>query len=463
MIRVLTFLMLCLTAFTGMVVAAPSAPGADIYGPPAQRMLVLERIEILGLEGTSETAILDALGLGSGMEVDQSMLVDAVASLKAEQIVAGIEYFTRPGSERGRIVLVLELKDEKPRTNPMSMSMGAGNSDSDGWYWIPLHLELDNVLHENAGLYARFALGYRFSELSTSYRREFGPRRRSWWGLTAATRSTERYYVLDGLEVSHRVERDFTGFDFGHHLTPRWTLTTQLRNEIVEPVDHARYARGSAFHGVSQNQNIPLGELPQSIQDAIEKSDRIVFDGLLSYDSLSHQRIAYSPTGGLWAGLRYRSTFDGSSSTPLVSLDLKTHAPLFGGVMSWRTRGAFTGDDAPFYDRLYLGGLYTVRGVPSHGLTNPGGGTWLWNSSLEFRAPLSGDPAEPVLAGSLFVDVGQSDAAIQPHGHDLAASLGWGLRWRLFGIVMGTDLAVPITGSPVDELFHGNFTIGWSF
>ena len=463
MIRVIALLILWLTALSGAVDAAPSPPPEDLHGPPTRRALVLETIEIHGLEGTSKSSVLNALSLSTGTEVDQSMLVDAIASLESEQLVAGIEYFTRPGSERGQIVLVLELDDKKPRTNSMTMSMGAGNSDSDGWYWIPIHLDLDNVLHKNAGLHARIALGYRFSEFSTSYRRKFGPQNHSWWGLTAATRSTERYYVLEGLEVSHGVGRDYAGFDFGHHLTQRWTLTTQLRNEIVKPKDHAKYPGESDFHGIEQNQNIPLEDLPQSIQDAVGQSERIVFDGLLSYDSLSQHEIAFSPTGGLWAGLRYRSTIDGGTSTPFVSLDLKTHVPLLGGVMSWRARGAYTGDDAPFYDRLYLGGLYTVRGVPSHGLTDPGGGTWLWNSSLEFRAPLSGDPEDPGLAGSLFVDVGQSDAAINPHGHDLAASLGWGLRWRLFGIVMGPDMAVPITGSPVDELFHGNFTIGWSF
>jgi len=463
MIRTLLCLALCLTAVPALVSAATPNEQTERQSSVAKRTFILEDIEIHGLEGTDRAKVLDTLDLDIGETMDQSTLVEAVAALKAAGLFERVDDYTRPGSERGRIILVLEIVDRKPRGSDISMRMGAGNSDNDGWYWIPLQLDFGKVGHENTNFGARFALGYRFTELSATLRRNFGPRQRSWWGVTAATRNSRRYYVLDGLEVDHGVGRDFIGLDIGQHLASRWTLVAQFRKETATPDPYARYADTSEFRGVDDGENIPLLDLPDDIQAVIGRSERLVFDGALAYDARHQQQIAFSPTGGLWAGLRFRSTHEHGTSTPMVSLDVRSYRSMLGGVMSWRARGAVTGDEAPFYDRLYLGGLYTVRGVPSHGLTEPGGGTWLWNSSLEFRAPLSGDAAKPRLAGSVFVDVGQSEAAVQPDGRDLAASLGWGLRWRLFGIILGADLAVPVTGSPVEELFHGNMSIGWSF
>lgn len=451
MIRFVTLVLLALTC---LAPAASSLPGLPL--------LHLEEIRIEGLERTDRSAVLEHLGLAEETTVGQAELVDAVARLRESDLLAGVEFYTRPGSSRGRIVLVLETTEHR-RDPRWSVELGAGNSDNDGWYFIPIRASVDQLFGERDRLTASYSIGYRFGEVSLAYRDFLDADKRTWWGLTAAGGSSVRHYVLDGLEVSHRVDRGYLGLDFGRRLSSRLTLECQLRGETADPTDYADYAADSEFRDVEEGQDIPLADLPAEIAGAVERRRRGVLDASLTWDARADQRTAFTPDGGGWIQLRTRTTADGGDVVPFGSLDLRAYRPLLGGVLAGRLRGAVVGEDAPFYDRLYLGGLYTVRGVPSHGLTQPGGAEWLWNGSLEYRAPLSGDPARPSLAGAVFVDFGQSGDAVEPSGRDVAVGAGWGLRWRWFGIVMGPDLAIPLTGSPVEELFHASFSIGWSF
>ncbi len=122
------------------------------------------------------------------------------------------------------------------------------------------------------------------------------------------------------------------------------------------------------------------------------------------------------------------------------------------------------GDKAPFYDRLYLGGLYTVRGFPSQSLTRPEGDTWLWHANLEFRAPLLGEGPYPRLTGSLFLDTGQSGSFADNSRGTVATGVGWGMRLRIIDrIYLGLDAGRPLSDSPANEAFHGNLSLGWNF
>jgi outer membrane protein assembly factor BamA len=104
-----------------------------------------------------------------------------------------------------------------------------------------------------------------------------------------------------------------------------------------------------------------------------------------------------------------------------------------------------------------LGGLYTVRGFPSQSLTDPEGSTVFGAASLEFRAALVGRRDRPRLAGVLFVDAGVDD-------DEPAAAAGFGVRLRVPWLEsLGLDLGIPLTESPIEEAFHANASLGWSF
>jgi len=136
-----------------------------------------------------------------------------------------------------------------------------------------------------------------------------------------------------------------------------------------------------------------------------------------------------------------------------------------GGVLAGRVRGAWVGDRAAFYDRLYLGGMYTVRGFSTNSLSAPGGDTWLFSSSIEHRSRILGDHKGTRLAGVFFFDAGVSGSSdsVDPY-KGLAAGVGYGLRWRVWWLDwIGVDIGFPLTDRPLDSRFQATASIGWSF
>jgi outer membrane protein assembly factor BamA len=133
-------------------------------------------------------------------------------------------------------------------------------------------------------------------------------------------------------------------------------------------------------------------------------------------------------------------------------------------VLAARARGGIVGCEAAFYDRFYLGGLCTLRGMPSQSLSAPEGDTRFWSASLEFRGPLIGSPVKPRLSGLLFVDAGDGWSGRDPTWDDVAVTAGYGLRLRLPWIgLLGLDFGAPITESPLNESFRAEASLGWSF
>jgi outer membrane protein insertion porin family len=89
-------------------------------------------------------------------------------------------------------------------------------------------------------------------------------------------------------------------------------------------------------------------------------------------------------------------------------------------------------DDVPFYERFYLGGLYSLRGFKyrgisprQEGLSEPIGGDTYWFGSLEYSIPII-----ERLRFALFYDIG----AVQSQAYDFTSSQfsdNWGIGLRL--------------------------------
>jgi outer membrane protein assembly factor BamA len=204
--------------------------------------------------------------------------------------------------------------------------------------------------------------------------------------------------------------------------------------------------------------------LPAAVRAAVGERKRQALHLDLLIDSRGRERIAGAPNRGFWGRLKAEVVHDDVEIFTRATFDLRGYRSLAGGAVAARARVSWVDSPAPFYDRLYLGGLYTVRGFPTHSLSSPGGDTWLWTGTLEYRAPLIGSGERTRLAGGLFADVGASGSAADAVFRTPSASLGWGLRLRL-GFVgwIGLDVGYPVTRGPYDEAFHVNATIGWSF
>ena len=125
---------------------------------------------------------------------------------------------------------------------------------------------------------------------------------------------------------------------------------------------------------------------------------------------------------------------------------------------------SLSGGDVPFYDRYYLGGLYSLRGfkfrnispryTDSTGTYNePVGGDSYWFGSLEYSLPIFEKDGGVGLRFALFYDIGAVSAS--PYSFESSYSDNWGLGMRLNIPHLGPlrlDYGIPMT--------HDNYNSG---
>jgi len=436
--------------------AASEPPAAD---PAPEPVLILEAVEVNGNTRTTEQTVQFYLPVRPGDRVDQHALLAAVEELRRSELFAEVDFYTRPGSERGRLVLVLEVREKG-----VEFRLGTGNSDLEGWYLIPAQLSADNRLGRGEQLDLQLKIGYRHAGLVLAFEQPRLGDGRSYWGLRASSLATDRIYFFEQAEYRHRVTRGSADVRFGRRLTRRLAGEIGFCFEEVKADSFATAYASDESRDIAVGDELPWEELPAEVASAAGQRRRSIAHLELRVDSRSRLRVAGSPAAGLWGRLRVAGYLQGDASFGAVRGDLRGYRRFLGGSLCGRVQARAVGERAVFYDRLYLGGLYTVRGFPSQSLTDPGGGTWLWSASCEYRAPLVGDRARPRLAGVLFVDVGEGGTRRDRVLQDPAAAVGWGLRLRVAWLGwLGLDFGIPVTPSPVEESYRAHLSIGWTF
>ncbi len=128
--------------------------------------------------------------------------------------------------------------------------------------------------------------------------------------------------------------------------------------------------------------------------------------------------------------------------------------------------GAIFGD-APVFERLYGGGLGSVRGFDFRGISprqgpddDPVGG--------DFKVFLGGEYSFPIIARSLrgvvFLDSGTVEKDIEIKDYRVSAGVGLRLQLSFFGPVpMSLDFGFPINKTDEDDTQLISFSIGWVF
>ncbi|MFH1278220.1 MAG: BamA/TamA family outer membrane protein [Candidatus Eisenbacteria bacterium] len=435
--------------------AVASAAMAD------ERPFVLEGLEITGNTRTPERVAWLYLGLNPGAEVTAGGLVVAVDELRREGPFESVEFWSSPGSEKGRIVLHLDVVEKG-----FQFRFGMGFQDLSGWYMIPAELRYDNRFGRGEHLRFQVRLGYRTGGGWFVYEEPRAGDGRTWWGLRLGGEGVSRAYLWNGVEYNHLVNRGgleaHVGRRFTRHLSLEWGGTI----EAVEVDSTAEAAVDDKVRGVEWGDELPFEDLPPGVAAAVGEESRGTARFDVVWDSRSEGRLAGTPVGGLWGRLRTEGVFpDESDPYPRVTGDIRAYRSLFGAVFAARVRGGYAGWDAPFYDRHYVGGLYTVRGFAEQSLTRPAGDTRFWSASLEMRAPLAGGREAPRVTGILFVEAANSwTDDDEPTWGSVAAAAGYGIRIRLPWVQwLGFDVGIPITDSPENEAFHANGTMGMTF
>ena len=131
---------------------------------------------------------------------------------------------------------------------------------------------------------------------------------------------------------------------------------------------------------------------------------------------------------------------------------------------------SFTSTDVPFYDRYYLGGMYTLRGFHYRsispregGFNEPVGGDTYWFGTAEYSVPIFEQERGISLRFALFYDIGS--VGISPYSlniNDLSDNWGVGLRINLPIAPIRLDYGIPIHHDSYNS-GSGQFQFGVGF
>ncbi len=450
------------TGMLGLVLAAwvctsALAAKAQEAEPPDAAVFVIEAIEIAGNTRTPSDAAVHATGLQPGDTASMQEILSSAERLRQSQIFGKVRIHSRPGSASGRIVVVFDVEESRPH-----FRFGLGYEDFSGWYLIPIQLNLDNLIGHGERFRISSRLGYRLAGVVAEYRHPIGRERKTFWEATLRGENQDRIYYLDRTETRHGIERWGADLRFLHSLNRSLSLETWGSIEKVRADSSARVYRASESEGREQGDEIPFEELPDEIRKDLLR-DRLPRIGVaLNFDARSGENLLSRGIAGRVSGEWIVSKEDPFAVT---QLDLRGYQPLPANLqLAARLRYGVASPRAPFYERFYLGGLYTVRGYPSQSLSPPCGDLSMATLSLELRGPIIGAANNPRLAGLLFVDGGAGWSSGDAAEENTAAGIGYGFRWRLPWIGrLGLDVAHPLSASPVEEGFHINLSLGWTF
>jgi outer membrane protein assembly factor BamA len=437
-------------------IEAPSRPEDTA---PA-RTLHLAEVQLVGATRTPLSTVYRYLELQPGQPVEQGGLVAAVEALRSANLFSAVTFYTRPGAERGQLVLVLEVQEHR-----LDFRWGVGNTDLDGWYLAPAMVAYDNAFGHGGFADLQWRIGLRHSGLLLRYGQPRAGNGRDFWSTSLSVMDTERPYFSEGVEYRHNVGVSGLAGVWGRRLGGPHLLELGLKLESVDVAPQATAYNNSPDGMITSQQDIPAGGLPPTVSAAIGRDNRAIFHLDWQYDTRAKEQRAGTPVSGVWGRLKGQALAQGGRSHGGLQADLRVFHEVAGGVLAGRLRGAWVGEQAAFYDRLYLGGMHSVRGFSTHALSPPGGDTWLCSGSLEYRSRILGDARGTKLAGLFFIDAGASGAtdAVDTY-HGVAASIGYGARLRVPWLAwIGLDVGFPLTNRPLDQRFAATASIGWSF
>lgn len=437
-------------------VSAPcgALPQGDEGGGGAPR---IERVLFEGNTRTDGEVARGLAGLEAGDPADPARILAAAERLRQSGLFAAVDVHTRKGTELGRVDVLFRVKERGPQ-----LRFGAGYEDLSGWYLIPAQINLDNLTGRAETVRLSGRLGYRVGGLVLDVARRGLLLSEGSVGARLRVESQNRIYFLDGAELSHKVTRRGADLEASRALSRRLSVTAWAGVESVEADSDAVIYSDPKGGGRRRGDEIPFEDLPSAIRSGVRFRVQTRLGLSLQWDTRDGAGLARS---GLWGGVSAEGILSDEGDFPSGRMDLRAQAPLCDGLqIAVRARMRAVGERAPFHERLYLGGLYTVRGFPSQSLSPPEGNLAVAAGSAELRMAWIGPSEDPLLSAVAFLDGGVGWDRGGPPLDRCSAGIGYGFRLKLPWVqLLGVDVGIPLTDGPVREAFHANGSLGWTF
>ncbi len=367
-----------------------------------------------------------------------------------------------PGGERGTVVLVVDVEERRA-----SFETGFGYDDLDGWFLTLLGLRVDNSF----GTESRFRLGYRFGFRISGIDAEWDQTLRPGgaYGLNLRGYLFQRHHLFFGSGPTdawggtgwNRFQQSIGNAgiegsvrrDFGRNAR----MWVGLKTRAVVP--------DSTFNQQGKDDDIGFDDLPDELK--LDNDDNVL-SGPFLRGVLDTRDSDNYPTQGWFGIFKFEATHNQLSDKfyTKTTLDLRKHFSL-GKHHVWSTRasGGYIADGAPYYERFYLGGNYSIRGFEEWSLSETDGDDAYWLINSELRVPLTAVRGEqPRLTGLLFLDAGQGWSRRVGSTGDVYVGAGYGVRLRLPWIgTFGIDAGIPLTDSRTGDPFWVHALLGFSF
>ena len=443
--------------------SAQSAPADSVAAHPTERVLQLERIETVGNNRTSREIILRHVAIEPGDAVDVEIIDGARDRLTATGYFSDVDLSTRPGAGRGAVILVVTVTER----SLLSVETGFGYDDLYGWFLTLVGLRMDNTLGIESTFRLGLRLGFRIAGVDAAWETPI-PRD---GGIAFALRGhvyNQSHLFFgsgppwDGADW-RRFEQDITragaeaAIRFGTGGATRFSMG--LHVESSEP--------DSAFMDVSKDEELGPEDLPPTLQTDL--GDVLTTGAFFRVVRDTRSSDLYPVSGSFsLLTLEINDTFLGGDLIfTRVMGDVRKHISLGNGtVWSSRAKAGWLTSGAPYYDRFYLGGNYSIRGFEEWSLSPAGGDDGFWLINTEIRTPLVGSRGpQPRLTGILFFDAGQGwQRGDTSSFRDLESAVGYGVRLGMPWLgTLGLDVGVPISEGRTGAPFRIHLLLGFSF
>jgi outer membrane protein insertion porin family len=442
-----------------------------------KRALHLEAIRIQGSKRIKETDIIKHTQLIPGDTVNVNILEQARLNLLATDYFQEVDLSTQPGSERGSIILNIDVVERK---YPI-IETGFGYHDLQGWFLTLIGLRLDHAFGVESQTRIGVRLGFHLIGLDAEWEKpatrtgDFGA------GIRGHIYSQKHLFYGQGPQIPQNYAGDpplnvWSGSGWrefqqkinraGAEATLQYRAGDETRFFFGLQVE--KLEPDSSFTDIDDdNLERPFDELPASLQPGVKETVLTGFLFRMIRDARDHP---FYPTTGSFARLTIETNTEllgGDEIFTRATADFRRHFHLGGGwVSSTRMSGGIVSSRAPYFERFYIGGNYSIRGFRELSLSPTDGDTGYWMMSEELRWPLigSGD-GPPRLTGLIFFDIGQGWQQGQAiAADDIESAAGYGFRLRLPWIgTLGIDAGIPFTDGTTDDNFRVHGSLGFSF
>lgn len=402
--------------------------------------LTIEAIAIKGARKTKHETILRYLTFGEGDMIDPRAVEVNYKRLVDTNFFKRVNFSTRPGSLKGKVILIIEIED---RIWPYFEIEGS-YSEIEGWYFSPLCLRLDNLFGGGRRNKLRLLFGDRLSGIDFD---QYAP---YLWGknvnlntnLYILSREIIHYFKYSEFQEKRQISQKVgnAGFKLKYSANRGiWKyFSTFYQLEAIFP--------DSVFEDKEN------GEKLTAIPAIVEEDTTRTSKGLLGFNLASDTRDNnFYPTCGIW------TSFSAEFASPKLGgklrferyiFDFRVYQQLFGrNIVALHLRLGSTTASAPFYERFYLGGANSLRGYKGRSLTPVGWGTRLALGNIEYRFPLKHkNYPKHWLTGVIFYDfgsIGHRFANFERQDLRTGAGLGFRIRMPVLGLLR-MDIAYPL-------------------